>query len=819
MKLKTAINPKSLAGTGFISVLITIFIVAPTIGSFWIVNEISQKNQELKELEEQYTSFYKTILYNDVNNVMNFIEYKRSNTRQRVESIVKERVHHAYSLASHIYGMDLTNASVARVKEKIIETLRPLRWDNGVGYFFILDYNGVSVLNADNPAMENTDTSDLKDIDGRYIIKDMVSLARENDSGFYTYRWTRPGVTGRGHSKITFVKNFKPLNWVICAGFYIADMETHIKNEILDRIAQLTTDQDKYIFVLQKNGFFLFHPLENYHRKNIINHKSNDGRPVIRELINVSRTFGGGYIRYPWEKPSTGEIEEKLSYAVSVEDWEWTVGKGIYLDDVKQIIEAKKASFKVALRRKILIIIGFSVLIVLLSLVVGVVITNRLYQGIHAFTDFFRKAADMDIKINVKKLIFQEFKLLGTLANKMVEDRIEKEKALRRAMLDTLNLQNLLKNITDSMPSGLIAINHDMTIIHWNRNIEKSSGIRATAAEGRILTEIFPLSKKEGALIRETLETGKPCSHTRIMKQEAKGKRYEEMMIYPLVTDQASGAVIRIDDTTEKVRIEEIMIQSEKMMSVGGLAAGMAHEINNPLSGILGNIGVLHNRLLNKLPVNVTIAQETGTSFDTIHRYAEKRGVPQLIENIRHAGSRAAKIVSDMLSFSRMSVSNFSDCDLADIMDKTIDLSSTSYDLKKKFDFKQIRITRRYEPDMPPVVCEGSKLQQVFLNILSNGAHAMSENGEDKPPEFSITLKSDPTHAHIRIADNGPGIPEEFRKRIFEPFFTTKEIGVGTGLGLSVSYFIITDHHKGTLEVESETGKGTTFIIRIPLKH
>jgi len=460
-----------------------------------------------------------------------------------------------------------------------------------------------------------------------------------------------------------------------------------------------------------------------------------------------------------------------------------------------------------------------SYLVIFISLAIGIFITNRLYKGISAFTVFFKKAAYSDIKINTRQLIFKEFKLLGSFANQMVEDRIRKEKALRRAMLETVNLQNMLKNITDSMPSSLIAIDHDLTVIHWNKKVEETSLISAKKAEGKLITDIFPLTDKEIALNKRTVKTGIPGTHTRIKKQNKNQNQYEDMIVYPLVTDNINGAVIRMDDTTEKVRIEEMMIQSEKMLSVGGLAAGMAHEINNPLSGILGNIDVVKNRLLVDLPVNLKAADEVETPFDTIKQYAQKRGLPQLIDNIRQAGSRAAKIVNGMLSFSRMSALNFIECNIAQLLDNTIDLASTSYDLKKKFDFKTIKINRHYAVDMPIIICDNSKLQQVLLNVLSNGAHAMADNTDAKPPEFNLTLDIDGTHAVIRIADNGSGIPEDIRKRIFEPFFTTKEIGVGTGLGLSVSYFIITDHHKGTLEVESEVGKGTAFTIRIPITH
>ena len=459
----------------------------------------------------------------------------------------------------------------------------------------------------------------------------------------------------------------------------------------------------------------------------------------------------------------------------------------------------------------------FSFLLVILSLTLGFFITNRLYQGMNLFTDFFRKAAVSDTKINETLLIFNEFKLLGRLANQMVEDRVLKEEALRKAMQETVNIQNMLKNITDSMPSALIAVDQDMKVIQWNKKIEKTTGISARSAEGRLLTDLLPFTPKETEVIEKTFRDGIPYTQTRVMETKEMEKRYEDITVYPLITHTVKGAVIRIDDTTEKVRIEEMMIQSEKMMSVGGLAAGMAHEINNPLSGIIGNTDVLRNRLLTDLPANIAAAEDIGINFAGIKTYADQRGLPLILENIRQSGIRAAAIVSDMLSFSRMSSSSFSLADIAELLDKTIEIASTGYDIKKKFDFKAIKITKRYEDTMPLVMCDKSKLQQVFLNILSNGAQAMSETETLRYPEFILTLSHDGSSAVIHIEDNGPGIQDSIRKRIFEPFFTTKEVGVGTGLGLSVSYFIITNHHKGTLAVESEPGKGTAFIIRLPI--
>jgi len=259
------------------------------------------------------------------------------------------------------------------------------------------------------------------------------------------------------------------------------------------------------------------------------------------------------------------------------------------------------------------------------------------------------------------------------------------------------------------------------------------------------------------------------------------------------------------------------MVQSEKMLSVGGLAAGMAHEINNPLAGIMQNIQVMQNRLSSDLPKNHEVAERCGVTMPAIQAYMQGRSMPQMMAMIMESGKRAAKIVENMLSFSRKSEAVTTSCDLAQLLDATVELAENDYDLKKKYDFRKIEIVREYDSKVPEVSCETSKIQQVFLNILSNGAQAMAENPGQTAPHLVLRVKMDDGQACVEIEDNGPGMDAAVRKRIFEPFFTTKSVGVGTGLGLSVSYFIITENHSGTMTVFSTPGTGTRFVIHLPV--
>ena len=272
-------------------------------------------------------------------------------------------------------------------------------------------------------------------------------------------------------------------------------------------------------------------------------------------------------------------------------------------------------------------------------------------------------------------------------------------------------------------------------------------------------------------------------------------------------------------DVTDRKKSQEIIIQNEKLRSVGGLAAGMAHEINNPLAGILQSAQVIKERLTGKLLKNKSVAKESGTDIDTIGKYLEKRGILRMLETIMDSGKRAAEIVENMLNFSRMEDPRFERHDLAKLLDKTMELALSDFNLKEKYDFKDIEVVREYAGDLDDILCDGPRMQQVFLNIFKNGADAMIRSDmKDRKPKLTLRTRLEGDHAFIEIEDNGPGISEEVKSRIFEPFYTTKSVGEGTGLGLSISYFIVCENHNGEMFVESKPGKGTKLIISLPVK-
>jgi len=387
----------------------------------------------------------------------------------------------------------------------------------------------------------------------------------------------------------------------------------------------------------------------------------------------------------------------------------------------------------------------------------------------------------------------------------------------RKGEQKLIHLQNYLINVFDSMPSVLVGVDIAGNVTQWNKKAEQLSGITLMEARGQPLNNVLQITDDWMDLIQKTIKTREIKTEHRKIQNKNLEEIYEDITIYPLVANGIEGAVIRIDDVTKKTRMEELLIQNEKMLSLGGLAAGMAHEINNPLAGIMQNAQVIVNRLEKDSPANTKLAEELGLDLTLMRNFLTDRKIFNQLERIRQAGTRATEIVSNMLGFARKEQSKSSHNIIA-LLNKTLVMAESDYSLKKNYDFRNIEIIRKYEENIPMVICNPGQIQQVFFNLLKNGAEAMYEVKTNNKAQFTLIASQTDKNVKIVIQNNLCGIPKEQQGKIFDPFFTTKPTGEGTGLGLSVSYFIINENHNGSLSVESDGTSWVKFIIELPLE-
>ncbi len=380
------------------------------------------------------------------------------------------------------------------------------------------------------------------------------------------------------------------------------------------------------------------------------------------------------------------------------------------------------------------------------------------------------------------------------------------------------SIRNYLKRIIDAMPSMLIGLDVHERITHWNAQAAHFTGVAEASAYQRSLFEAFPELEPYRDAIRQSMQTCTPqfLPKIKFRPQHQEEWYYIDMLIYPMEESGVDGAVIRIDDVTRHVQLEDMMIQAEKMTTVGGLAAGMAHEINNPLGIILQSAQNLRRRLCPDAKKNVDVAEQIGIDLYKLNEYCHRQHLFSYMDGIRDAGERAAKIVANMLEFSHRTSAEMRPVNLNQLLDDTIELAEKDYDLRKRYDFHTIRLHRHYDATLPLVSCNQTEIQQVVLNMLRNSAQAIHGASMARAPQITISTGHDAKMISVSIEDNGPGLEKEAQKRMFEPFFTTKDVGEGTGLGLYISYFIITTHHQGTISVESEAGAGTRITFFLP---
>jgi len=498
-------------------------------------------------------------------------------------------------------------------------------------------------------------------------------------------------------------------------------------------------DMKDYCWINDMHPRMIMHPFRpELEGTDLTLYKDSQGKPLFAESVEMVKQSGGGYIDYMWQwKDDPGRIVPKISYVKGFKPWGWILGSGIYVEDLRLEITA-------ITRNMFIVALGILVLITILSFYI-------ISQGIRSETR--RKQAE-------EKLLKSEQRLSG---------------------------------IVSALTDMIVIIDQNHRIV-WTNSVARE--VLGTAVEGRTCREVLqgaagPCTQclvdtclRDGSI--HEAETEIVAADGSVLQQwcTASAAERDEHGRPLLVTE-----VMR--DVTERNMLQREAMRSANLAAIGELAAGVAHEINNPIMGIINFAQIISDRSKN-------------LGIDT-----------ELSERIISEGDRIAKIVGNLLSFSRETDEPPEPADVTRIFDDSFSL------VRKLFSVGGITVKTDFPRDLPEVLVRPQQVKQIVINVLSNALDALNrkypEPTVDKLLEISSTKLTHEGTAFVRTVfhDHGIGIAPDVLEKICNPFFTTKPVGQGTGLGLSISHNIIKEHG-GRLLFESIEGRYTRVIIDLP---
>ncbi|MCK5682366.1 cache domain-containing protein [bacterium] len=778
------------------ALIIVLFFIL--VSSLLISDEFKKFNQESSSTRSQAIEKQRALIKSEVTQVVNYINYHKSQATKRLRNQVKNRTEEAHLIADFIYQKNQAKPE-SEIAKLIHDALYAISWDQGRGYYFAEDLQGVELINHNNPELEGVNLYELKNSNLISLLNKILGIAKSvKGEGFCSYLWNQPDQPGVLVEKISYIKYFKPLKWAIGNGKYLHEEEATIKHEIITWYKETSETTWPHLTIGDWNGRSLLEPLGKRLTPQALS-RSNPG--TVNKLIVTARS-GGGFINE--KRPAHGQLPAitKLGYCLPIADWEWYVGAVIDLKKTEQVIALNLQTLKDELLKKI-IHISLSLLFLLIcSYLIARLLSNKIKKNIGLFETFFTNSATRATMINQQEISFIEFNRLADSANTMIEERIKTEHALKES-------ENRFFQVVENAHIPMGIINKKGKTEFLNRKFSNTFGYNLSDVPTLEIwwQKAYPdndYRKKAQNLWHKELRNitlGKPIE-SKVWFVTCKDSSTREVKFN--FTPIGNRHLITFHDCTEenqiareRIHLEKELNQAQKMEAIGLLAGGVAHDLNNILSGIISYPEIL----LLQLP--------------------QESNLRKPLTTILKSGRRAAEIVNDLLTVARGVANKKEAHDIHQIIHEYLDSPEYNKTLEEN---PKLTLRTYFSADPSRILCSATHVKKCLMNLVNNSAEAINGNGNI---EISTkVLEADSVTVNklglnpckyicLSVKDDGPGISDDDIEHIFEPFYSKKVMGKsGSGLGLAVVWNTLQEHNGRV--TATNLNPGTRFDLYFP---
>ena len=779
-----------------LSIILASVISAILVGFIWLSFETGKLKDDMERANDAFFESKQEIVKNVVVAAIDYIEYTRSLSKERMKEEIKLKVDEAWNIADNIYKQNIGSRPVAEIEKMIKDAIRPIRYANERGDVFIYAMDGKAIMIPRSPHNEGKNSIEYKDQSGKFVVRNEVNLLKQVDWGYLDYY--EPGPYADNDSvllKSTYVRKYEPLGWYFGTKDYYADFEGDIKDEILNRFEKIRFETDGYVFInsikgeaLLRHGEKLLEPLD------ILASGDSVWLVAFAKQKAVFDGTGEGYVENNFSRLVSDERELKHSYIGTFKPWGWIIGAGFYSNEIEKNLFARKQELNQQ-RNKIVLRVGIILLLlwVIIHFFSGF-LTNRIIRSFRQFEVNFRKSSLTGSEMPVDDLVYNEFRELALNVNE-----ISNQLKITRSNL--IKEQSLLRSIIDSSPDLIFFKDLNSKYVGCNSAFSKYIGIEEEELIGN--TDFDYFSHESAAKYHESdrmlIEENKTMRSAEwITMQDGRRLLMDTLkVLYRDKAGKALGIMAISRDITEleevKTNLEEAKEKAEESDKLKtAFLANMSHEIRTPMNAIVGFASLLTDESLS--------AEDKKEYANHINQGSET--LLNLIDDIIDI----AKIESGQLNVYMQPMN------LKVMMDELHTMFLNQIKIREK---EHIKLIQKVEDLSEGFVVNSDefRLRQVVINLVINAVKFTSEGS------ITYGFRQTDDYLEFYVKDTGIGISPQNQSVIFERFRQDKSNGMthsgGTGLGLAISTHIV-ELLGGVLSLESEQGKGSVFTFTMP---